>query len=143
MKLMELKVIWMKRLTHRNEDGKALVWVYADPEKPAEVCRQQLKKQEEVIEKLAHYEDLEEAGRLVGLPCAVGSEVYAIEPPCDRVIPCNILKEFYVKRCLDSECGYYVGMTHFDIAMLKDFGKTVFLTRREAEAALKGGDLDE
>ena len=58
----------MKRLTHRNEDGKAAVWVYADPDKPAEVIAAQRKAEEAVIEKLAHYEDLEEAGRLAVLP---------------------------------------------------------------------------
>jgi hypothetical protein len=30
----------------------------------------------EALEKLAHYEDLEEAGRLIELPCAVGEEVW-------------------------------------------------------------------
>ena len=58
----------MKRLTHRNEDGKAAVWVYADPEKPAEVIAAQRRAEEAVIEKLAHYEELEEAGRLAVLP---------------------------------------------------------------------------
>ncbi len=58
----------MGRLTHREENGKAAVWIYADPEKPAEVCREQLRKEQAVINKLAHYEDLEEAGRLVILP---------------------------------------------------------------------------
>lgn len=58
----------MGRLTHRKENGEAAVWLYADPEKPAEVCREQLRKEKAVLEKLAYYEDLEEAGRLLELP---------------------------------------------------------------------------
>ena len=30
------------------------------------------------LDKLAHYEDLEEAGRLIELPCKVGDNLYAI-----------------------------------------------------------------
>lgn len=58
----------MGRLTHRKENGEAAVWLYADPEKPAEVCREQLRKEKAVLEKLAYYEDLEEAGRIIILP---------------------------------------------------------------------------
>ena len=32
----------------------------------------------EAIKKLAHYEDLEEQGKLIELPCKVGDTVYAI-----------------------------------------------------------------
>lgn len=33
----------------------------------------------ESLQKLAHYEDLEEAGRLIELPCAVGDEYWCTE----------------------------------------------------------------
>lgn len=33
---------------------------------------------EDILEKLAHYEDLEEQGRLLELPCAVGDTVWLI-----------------------------------------------------------------
>lgn len=32
----------------------------------------------DALDKLAHYEDLEEAGRLIELPCKVGTEVFFI-----------------------------------------------------------------
>lgn len=64
----------MGRLTHRKENGEAAVWLYADPEKPAEVCREQLRKEKAVLEKLAYYEDLEEAGRLLVIPKELKTE---------------------------------------------------------------------
>lgn len=61
-------------------------------------------------------------GRLVVLPCKVGDTVYRIFNPPDRkpVISAHTLMSVdYIVRWLDK------------------FGKTVFLTREEAEAALE------
>lgn len=93
-----------------------------------------------IYRKLAAYEDLEEQGRLVVLPCKVGKHLYAATR--------NIISEFEVKGFeLDGSGMVWVtwevvsGMYgHFRIDGIPDdaIGKTVFLTRAEAEAALKG-----
>ena len=39
----------------------------------------------EAIDKLAHYEDMEEQGRLIELPCKVGEKVYEVYKSCDEM----------------------------------------------------------
>lgn len=105
-----------------------------------------------LIEKLGKYEDLEEQGRLIKLPCKVGDTVYVNgvlgygEAERYRVIRVDYhstlgtgRNEFYIEALLcadpDSSIAFYD----------KQFGKTVFLTKSEAEAKLKelrGGDND-
>lgn len=50
----------MGRLTRRNEKGEAYVQLYSDPDRVADVIAERAKKEKEVIERLAEYEDLEE-----------------------------------------------------------------------------------
>ena len=71
--------------------------------------------------KLADYEDAEEQGLLLRLPIAIGSEVWKIITQRDNFtdIPYKI-----------------VSRVDFRLDMLPDLGKTVFLTREEAEKAL-------
>jgi len=109
------------------------------------------------IDRLAVYEDTglepEEAqkladakreGRLVMLPCKVGTPVYRIGA--------GVCKWREIDRCNDYCSGYEyedcweggleVLKEKFCFEMLGKVGKTVFLTREEAEAALeaqKGG----
>lgn len=102
--------------------------------------------------KLKDYEDLEEQGRLIKLPCKVGDTVYVNgvlgcgEAERYRVIRVDYhstlgtgKNEFYIEALLctdpDSSIGFYD----------KQFGKTVFLTKSEAEAKLKElrGGVDE
>lgn len=93
-----------------------------------------------LIEKLGEYEDLEEQGRLVKLPCKVGDVVYYV---CNnRVMSSEVLS---VKYHVEAENhGVFIRerlTVDFEgIPAEIDFstiGKTVFLTRDEAEAKLK------
>lgn len=68
-------------------------------------------------------------GRLVVLPCKVWDTVYAAETR--PVIPLSVA---YVGVYLDGADGG-------DWEALENIGKTVFLTREEAEAALAGKDI--
>lgn len=94
--------------------------------------------------KLKDYENLEEQDRLVKLPCKVGDTVYVNgvlgcgEAERYKVIRVDYhstlgtgKKEFYIEALLctdpDSSIGFYD----------KQFDKTVFLTKAEAEAKLK------
>lgn len=74
-----------------------------------------------LYEELQHYKDLEEQGRLIELPCKVGTPIY------------------YISKKVNGR--WYVGEYYFNLAYVNDFGKTVFLTREEAEIRLK--ELEE
>lgn len=89
------------------------------------------------IAKLAEYEDLEEQGRLLKLPCAVEDTVYKVSPYHVYVDTCQITG-FAECDSIKTMCyTVYIDPDEEDVIALSDFGKTVFLTREEAEAALK------
>lgn len=73
--------------------------------------------------KLGQYEDLEEQGKLLKLPCAVGDTVYVLEADEEN------FEHFH--------CGAKISEIEFDYWMIPLFEKCVFLTRQEAEAALE------
>ena len=76
----------------------------------------------------------EQAGRLVVLPCKVGDDVWFVR---------KFGKERCIKRaevsCINIDCRGEVFVSARRISG-GYIGKTVFLTREEAEAALKGGE---
>lgn len=91
-----------------------------------------------VCEKLGDYEDLDEQGRLIKLPCKVGDTVYAIGFNNNK----PIIYESVVLSVLitEKEIAFNVKVDEFEInSQLKQsmFDKTVFLTKSEAEAKLK------
>lgn len=75
------------------------------------------------IKELSDLEDLEEQGKLLKLPCAVGDTVYTLNPLINgKTIIGETTADAFV-------CA---------LGMLEGrFGKTIFLTLAEAEAALK------
>lgn len=134
----------MNRLTTRNEMGVAVLKTpYMCDRCGEDIYRLGDYGNGEPIEKLACYEDLEEQGLLLKLPCAVGDTVYVI--PTEK----NSFLKITKMKCL----GFSIGepndvanlfpINRYDTAVkmyqpgLEEFGKTVFLTREEAEAALK------
>jgi len=98
----------------------------------------------EYLRKLKDYEDLEEQGKLIKLPCKVGDTVYV-----NGVLGCGEAERYRVIR-VDYHSTLGTGRNEFYIEALlcadpdsvitfydKQFGKTVFLTKSEAEAKLK------
>ena len=97
------------------------------------------------IEKLATYEDLEERGLLMRLPCKVlpckvGTEVFVIFQGINYYTKCQIKKieissTTFGKICYFAEPVTQRGMflRYFD----NEFDKTIFLTREEAEKKLE------
>lgn len=77
---------------------------------------------DEIYERLAELEDDLESGKIIRLPCKVGADVWGIILQRD-----NFTDEPYKK----------VARATFRLSMLNDIGKTVFLTREEAEKKLK------
>ena len=91
---------------------------------------------EKLTNKLAEYEQLEEQGLLLRLPCKIGDTVYKVLQDCDD--ECIVDYECMVFDCEHCNylCSYFIRTT-FDIFMLNEIGKTIFLTREEAEQALE------
>ena len=91
-----------------------------------------------ICEKLGKYEDLEEQGRLVKLPCKIGTEVYDITW-WDNVQEKVVVKGKAYYRTVHKHKITKLPFTYSDI---DDFGKTVFLTKSEAEQKLKEMECD-
>lgn len=95
-------------------------------------------------QRLKHYEDLEEQGKLLKLPCAVGDTVYEVRD--GFIEPCTV-DVIYIADYKDSEGNSsYMAEIRYDREdypwvstdiYFTDIGKTVFLTKESAEAALK------
>lgn len=95
----------------------------------------------DAIAKLAEYEDLEKQGKLLKLPCAVGDTVYEVQNLRKRIQPYTIIA-VHISNCgnlygweLKDGKGVYSNVNGFSEYAI---GKQVFLTRKEAEATLKG-----
>lgn len=94
----------------------------------------------EVINKLAAYEDAEEEGLLVKLPCKVGDTVYEISLVESYRNPA--IREMGVVDILLRDDDTYFTLQdlhdeYYDNCILStEIGKTVFLTQEEAEQAL-------
>lgn len=105
------------------------------------------KEYRKVLDKLAYYEDLEEEGRLAKLPCKVGDTVWELCKCSDekyRIFPmtvCRIVTFGSPRLLKDNEIEVWNIYAESDYCKMYksfyDIGKTVFLTREEAEAVLK------
>ena len=127
----------MERLTERGSYGYGDVYVRRNDYVTAS-------------KKLCEYEELEEQGLLLRLPCKVGNDIYAIPSEVNY----RLNKSFGAKG-LNAICrqvvdhiefnsyGYLVstneGMT---VHRQEAFGETWFLTRNEAEQRLKEMNTD-
>lgn len=126
------------------------------------ISRQPAYDVDKIVEKLAkceqrlnHYEDLEEQGSLLKLPCKVGDTVYRICPKCndrhDRSCEhcawrtalsnsgCTVYGLWSDGQYPPDKCtivSYKVTWNYIP-NLLEHFGKTVFLTQAEAEETLK------
>ena len=95
---------------------------------------------------LKHFEDLEEQGLLLKLPCKIGDTVY-------QLINSHIHEYKVIGICFDIfqnkwmyEVAYQIGLEWFKTMCDFDaFGKskTVFLTKEEAEEKLKELNINE
>lgn len=134
----------MDRWTERfNSDGEKAIAIHDGSDFP-DVCFEG-EREYDVMNALAEYEDLEEQGLLLRLPCKVGDiiwdndfgypESYEIKAfsygYCDSYVEPDIEDQitFYYENYSGSIAGAFP---------MSEIGKTVFLTREEA-----GGDEEE
>lgn len=95
-----------------------------------------------LIENLGKYEDLKEQGRLIKLPCKVGDEIFLDFAGFGKDIDKFTVKDFHLDCFEDGETILFCDYESNDKALsgqidVMEFGKTVFLTKSEAEAKLK------
>lgn len=105
--------------------------------KSAEDCEQLA----EWLEKSKDYQQLEEQGRLIKLPCNRGDKIYFIKSAFSMA---HFPIEAKITRICGVDCDndvMYVSNTEYNGIdrhfKQSDIGKTVFLTKSEAEAKLK------
>lgn len=126
------------RLTERSKNKNSdMVW-FKDTENEGmrlEPCEMSAHHSRIALEKLAAYEDAEEQGLLLRLPCKVGDNIYIIktygieEASIIGISEADDIDCFCFEVYIDPDCH--------EIIALKEFNDTWFLTREEAEAKLK------
>lgn len=99
----------------------------------------------QIKSKLAEYEDAEEQGLLLRLPCSIGEPIFVIPSPVNCKL--NILNGYEKNNRVYEQivCNFVFtkyGLTintcdGFCNVRAAESGKTWFLTKEEAEAALK------
>ena len=103
-------------------------------------------KNQDLIDKLAAYEDAEEKGLLLRLPCKVGDTVWAITSPINlgfdegegyEVFESSVDSITFYKNGKHQIRLYSGGVFVVWYVRFSDFGKMVFLTNAEAEKALE------
>lgn len=128
----------MERLTERFENGQVgtlgcgnnCKYNYRYCDNALENCPTIAK----IFEKLADYEDAEEQGLLLRLPCKVGDTVWNYS--YFGLMKYKVMHLGFNKNgdlYFDCECGVAYAIRCY----IEDFSKTVFLTKAEAEAKLK------
>jgi hypothetical protein len=124
----------MNRWTERfNNDGEKAIAIHDGSDFP-DVCFEG-EREFNVMNALAEYEDLEEQGLLVRLPIEIGTELF--QPCADRK---SIIRSIVINNTITDD-DIYIGIVdergnerHYS---KKSIGKTVFLTREEAEKELE------
>lgn len=89
-------------------------------------------------ETLKKYEDLEEQGRLIKLPCKVGDKIFLDFAGFGKDIDKFTVKDFHLDCFEDGETILFCDYESNDKTLsgqidVMEFGKTVFLTKSEAE----------
>lgn len=94
-----------------------------------------------VLKKLADYEDLEEQGLLVRLPCKVGDTVYKVNAGAKQPIIPMTVSEIHFLCYKNERAVRFDAIGKEDMGescyRLEDIGRIVFLTHEEAEKKLE------
>ena len=130
--------ITMERLTESNPS-----WI--DDELWESACEPDCEEIDAVYRKLKEYEDLEEQGRLIKLPCKVGDTVWDNDygRPCAYTITAfsfGECEEYICEPVTKKETVFYYANSSGSITgsfAESEIGKSVFLNKSEAEAKLE------
>jgi hypothetical protein len=137
----------MNRLTRKSKI-RDMVW-FVDHEKSnmdLEPCEMDPHHNRLAIQKLAEYEDAEEQGKLLMTPCKIGDTVWVItslynlgfdgNDECE-IFECTVDAIAFYKSGRSQVRLYFVTEYFNEHVRFDDFGKTVFLTKEEAEVVLE------
>ena len=127
------------RLTARAEDGSSYYpKCFEEPCSGMGCNNPKCKMNYEYCEKLAHYEDLEEQGRLIELPCIVGDTLYLVTKDTVEKMKVYCISPYGEYCCKDHVWNFVIENRKYSLTCeFKDIGKIVFKTREEAESKLK------
>lgn len=91
---------------------------------------------DKILTKLAVYEDLEEQGLLVRLPCKIGDTVYRVNAGAKQPIIPMTVSEIHFLCCKNERAVRFDAIGKEDMGescyRLEDIGRIVFLTHEEA-----------
>ena len=133
----------MERLTERiKRPQKDDLIVYTNGKYedtiPAEMTNDDIRA---VLKKLADYEDLEEKGLLVRLPCKVGDTVYRVNAGAKQPIIPMTVSEIHFLCYKNERAVRFDAVGKEDMGescyRLEDIGRIVFLTNEEAKKKLE------
>lgn len=106
-------------------------------------CAEKYEQVAKWLKELKSYKEAEEQGLLVRLPVSIGTKVYMIASMFDCVYNYDNCKATQKWKCEENiQCeyerkSYYVKEIEFTSIMKDSIGKSVFLTREEAEKKLE------
>lgn len=96
---------------------------------------------DKILTKLAVYEDLEEQGLLVRLPCKIGDTVYRVNAGAKQPIIPMTVSEIHFLCYKNERAVRFDAIGKEDMGescyRLEDIGRIVFLTREEAKKKLE------
>lgn len=135
----------MERLTRRLNNNKivAIKGDSCDYNAYSFDCQtsEERKRLKTALEKLANYEDLEEQGLLVRLPCKVGDTVYRVNAGAKQpIIPMTVSEIHFI--CYKNERAVrFDAIGKEDMGescyRLEDIGRIIFITYEETEKKLE------
>lgn len=138
----------MERLTTpKTERNREMICRYEDCDVCEEYCPHLQEDNchclQEILEKLGSYEDKQEQGLLIELPCKVGDTVYLInhfmvdrkKKPIKCIVDELTIDGLGCYAVLSGSEVFYA-MQRFRAVSIKEFGKTAFTTQAKAEEAL-------
>lgn len=100
---------------------------------PAEMTKNDIRA---ILKKLADYEDTEEQGLLLRLPCKVGDIVYKVNKASKKISKHRVLK-IEIEKMEGTDFTTQIWFENYDFTFAHRFGEVIFFTRDEAEAKLK------
>lgn len=131
MKRLTEKVLGFVQLKDCGNDFCKETCAEHDEEKSCANCPIQ-----KAFEKLEVYEDLEEEGKLLKLPCKAGQKVYLLRKDIKSVIDGEITS-ISISEFASGMRIFIIDDNRYTDSSFEKIGDIVFFTREEAEAALK------
>lgn len=88
----------------------------------------------EVLDRLRFYEDLEEQGRLIELPCKVGDMVYNLIPLRNGK---NEIKEDVIDKIIINKDGVFLDFKNGLMKNINCIGDSLLLSKKDVKKAVK------